>query len=811
MRDGVLSQVEGIAFSPDGALVYVTSSSETVDDRDIGFITIIERATRRVVGSVEIFLQAHDLALSPDGRFAYVAGGTVVTVVDTERLAVVAIVPVDAVIASIGVSPDGGLAYLTGSNYPDGFPRLLVMNTATNKVISRLPIRNDGLAGRIAVSPEGTVAVIAISGPTSRAALIDLTRFTVSADVAVGDGAFGVAIAPPPPAPPDTDTLTPTPGQPPTPAAGQACVLLTHGQFAASDRVSLSMIDPTANLLARSFDVGSSWTAPYNDWPAGIAISPDGRFAYVVVDSVGGAAGQLAVLDMATSRVTDRIAIGYRANGVVLSPDGATAYVPHAGGVVAINLVTKRLISIPIAGSPRAIAATPDGRFLYVSIAESRAVSVIDTSTRRVATTIDVGETQLGAGSLAMTPDGQSLYVTLAPGDNPDYYFNTVAVVDTNTNMVINTVAMPIGGNDAGVSVSPDGRFAYVLVSHRRWVCEPECFALPATVVVLDIAAQAVTATIPIGGFLADVVFDRGGNVAYVTNRAEGTVSVIDTVTHTVARTITVADLPSNLTVGLVSGGCTAAAGATPWPTRTPTATKTPRASTPWPTATPARTQFAVLQAGSAQVAPGGRATIAVTLHAEGGAVVGVQNDISFDERAAIAMNAHGKPACRVNPAIDKTGAFASYPVECVSRACTQMMRAIIFSFADLDPIADGSVLYTCEVEVTAGTSPGRYALALSNVMGSDAFGHRVPIDAADGAIVVPERLAGQAAAATPPAAGVTGCQLSASGYGRAGVLLLVPVALLWWRQRTRVHSGRRAGGETLSAPPRRSETRRRR
>ncbi|WP_179928437.1 beta-propeller fold lactonase family protein, partial [Bacillus cereus] len=74
----------------------------------------------------------------------------------------------------------------------------------------------------------------------------------------------------------------------------------------------------------------------------------------------------------------------------------------------------------------------PTGSFAYVANESSNTVSVIDTSTNLVTTTITVGLTPF---SVAITPDGSFAYVVNADDDN-------VSVIDTSTNMVTTTVTV---------------------------------------------------------------------------------------------------------------------------------------------------------------------------------------------------------------------------------------------------------------------------------------------------------------------------------------------------------------------------------
>ncbi|GAA2616726.1 CARDB domain-containing protein [Paractinoplanes durhamensis] len=105
-----------------------------------------------------------------------------------------------------------------------------------------------------------------------------------------------------------------------------------------------------------------------------------------------------------------------------------------------------------------------------------------------------------------------------------------VKVVDTATDAVVDTIALPANALD--VAVAPGGRSAYV-VSH-----------ISDAVFKIDTATNAVVKTIPVGSSPRQIAFTKSGAKAYVTNGSGGTVSVIDTATDTVSRTITVGNLP---------------------------------------------------------------------------------------------------------------------------------------------------------------------------------------------------------------------------------------------------------------------------
>jgi hypothetical protein len=141
---------------------------------------------------------------------------------------------------------------------------------------------------------------------------------------------------------------------------------------------------------------------------------------------------------------------------------------------------------------------------------------------------------------------------------------------------------------------------------------------------------------------------------------------------------------------------------------------------------------------GSASGAAGQQVMFSVSLSTAGATVAGVQDDIAFDSlNTPIAATPTGRPDCAVNPSIGKEATtFAFQPPGCSGAACTAF-RALVLSFSNVDPIPDGSVLYTCKVNISPGAAAGSYPLAVSNVGMSTPDGQAIVSTGTDGAIIV--------------------------------------------------------------------------
>jgi YVTN family beta-propeller protein len=117
------------------------------------------------------------------------------------------------------------------------------------------------------------------------------------------------------------------------------------------------------------------------------------------------------------------------------------------------------LKTIQVGGAPTFAVSTTDGTRVYIGNAATADLSVIDTATDSVVTTIPLphNEGTIEAIHLAITPDGTLLYAVdenvTAPG--------TVNVVSTATNAIVAT--LDVDRRPTAIAVRPDGREVYVV------------------------------------------------------------------------------------------------------------------------------------------------------------------------------------------------------------------------------------------------------------------------------------------------------------------------------------------------------------
>ncbi len=189
-------------------------------------------------------------------------------------------------------------------------------------------------------------------------------------------------------------------------------------------------------------------------YPAGVAVSPDGRTLYVAENL----ADSLAVLDVATGAVRQRLPAGrYPYAVVVAPPPEGVVYVSAWGGneVHVFRPADGRLApapSIPVARHPSALLLNPSATRLFVASGSTDQVSVVDTRAGRVIAQLrDAAPAGPAEGStpnaLALSADGTRLFV--AEADN-----NAVAVFDLGENRLIGRI--PAGWYPTALAVSGD-------------------------------------------------------------------------------------------------------------------------------------------------------------------------------------------------------------------------------------------------------------------------------------------------------------------------------------------------------------------
>jgi YVTN family beta-propeller protein len=163
--------------------------------------------------------------------------------------------------------------------------------------------------------------------------------------------------------------------------------------------------------------------------------------------------------------------------------------------------------------------------YAYVANQNSSTVSVIDTATGAVVSTIGVGPQP---GGVAVTHDGTELWVVAQ---------NEIDFIDTATNTVKGSLlfdyqlACCVAPNS--IVFSPKDKRAYMVLNQTNSTGTTSLGA----VLVFERNEKELVETIPVGRFPDSIAINPQGTKLFVTNSFDGTVSVIDVRTMSVVYT----------------------------------------------------------------------------------------------------------------------------------------------------------------------------------------------------------------------------------------------------------------------------------
>jgi len=316
--------------------------------------------------------------------------------------------------------------------------------------------------------------------------------------------------------------------------------LLTANQTSGS----VSLVDPkSGRVLAET---------PTGDRPAGVAFSKDGSRG-VVSHWYG---YDVAILEVGADslKVVGRVEVGPEPRGVVVHPDGSTAYVAVgvANEVVRLDLDTRAVTGrLTVGREPRGLALSADGARLLVANARSADLSVIRTASWEVERTLPVQARSGNLRQVAVAADGKAAYV--ANMRNPGFATTannidlgwvlgqclTRVSVDGSTPYATLTLdARGRASGDAhGVAVSRDGTFLAVAcggtheviivrTDRKRipWRPDGSRDLIPAELLNGDGRFRRVET----GGRPTELAFAPDGKTLYAANYLANAVDVID-------------------------------------------------------------------------------------------------------------------------------------------------------------------------------------------------------------------------------------------------------------------------------------------
>ncbi len=241
---------------------------------------------------------------------------------------------------------------------------------------------------------------------------------------------------------------------------------------------------------------------PTGDFPHEVAVSPDGKTAYVANYGNQTPNNSLSIIDLVNKKEVKRVDLGglWRPHGIteadgkiyftsegsrtvarydpekdavdwimgtgqsathmlVMTPDKSKIYTANIASdtITVINLKggasPNAIKQITVGKQPEAIDVSPDGKELWVGRNGDGKISIIDTANDKIKEEITVGKVPI---RLKFTPDGSKVLVS-------DASAGELVVVDAKTRKEIKRVK--VGGVPVGIQLQPDGKRAFVALT----------------------------------------------------------------------------------------------------------------------------------------------------------------------------------------------------------------------------------------------------------------------------------------------------------------------------------------------------------
>jgi YVTN family beta-propeller protein len=275
---------------------------------------------------------------------------------------------------------------------------------------------------------------------------------------------------------------------------------------------------------------------PTQHGPHEIAVSPDGRTAYVSNFGRWGVGAKqhdepgntITVLDLAHRRVKATWTLGdnHKPHGMVVSRDGKTVWLAleQPASVIALNAATGKIEHQWKTGQVRShMVASKDDQKLYISNIVSGTESVLDLASGKM----KIIPTGKGSEGNAISPDGSEVWVAVREE-------NKIAVISTATDTV--TAKFDSGAQGpVRLAFAPDGK--------QAWVSN----MADSHVTAFDARSRKLLGSVKVSPVCQGLVFSPDGRHLYVADSESNQVTEIDTATRKVEKVLPGGDEPDGI------------------------------------------------------------------------------------------------------------------------------------------------------------------------------------------------------------------------------------------------------------------------
>lgn len=251
---------------------------------------------------------------------------------------------------------------------------IIIMDSANQKEIGRIPMGFGANPVEIIPSPDKRLLYVTNRG-LDEVAVIDIKSRNIKLRIKMGQGTH-----------PHNMRFSPD---------GRYLVV-GHNQ-----NEYASIIDTASNKVISTPRITDS-----NSGASGVAITPDGRFAYVTAMY----RKEISIINLKRMERVSVIKDLPDCAAIVIEPKSAMAYFSNSLNRVSIlDIKTNKIVGhVMVGDTPNYITLSMDGRLAFVTNYWSSSVSVIDLKERYVLKEIKVGQEP---ASSALSPDGRLLFV----------------------------------------------------------------------------------------------------------------------------------------------------------------------------------------------------------------------------------------------------------------------------------------------------------------------------------------------------------------------------------------------------------------
>jgi YVTN family beta-propeller protein len=314
---------------------------------------------------------------------------------------------------------------------------------------------------------------------------------------------------------------------------------------------AVSVIDTASNTVIKTIDLSEQYYGKFlsfsahnvQAWPkwtvvvvtASIAENEEEWHADEDVNN-----DELIVIDPLTDKITWRIGLDKWAHlaHVVVTADDTLAYVisQDMWKIYIVDLLTKKVkdtILLPDWSQPHWTRLSPDGKFLYVALIAERWIAKVDLSNLSV----NIISLNGKVVQIAVTPDNKYVFASL-------YDTKGVARYEVSTEEVVVKNLPDWALWPVQLYPSPDSAFVYI-ADQWYYFDEPISNAIyKMDVNTLDVVEQYTWWSAPHG-----VVVAPSGEKTYVTNLLSNDVTVINNKEGKVENTIAVGKMPNGISI----------------------------------------------------------------------------------------------------------------------------------------------------------------------------------------------------------------------------------------------------------------------